>query len=136
MTQRELPRRNPGKGALILILCAIILLAATRLELGTVEDLPLWLIAVALAGALVVYYWVYRGFRLLIGSGIGVSLLLTLVAFPILIGMASPLLPEIEGARDMIASLSKGDDDDGTYFSGVTAKNTSAAELDDLLEEW
>ncbi|WP_428407259.1 hypothetical protein [Hyphococcus sp.] len=142
------PSRNPGKGFLIVIVCAFIALGSVALGARMIEEPPLWLALIGAALGLLLYYFVYRGFRLLTGAGKWSSVALAIFGFPLILGGLLFLIGEVvsrTGLSDIpekIAGLNPGGDDGpqdsagGDYFEGLNANNTDAAELDEIIEDW
>lgn len=144
--KKSTPARNFGKGLLILATCLIISLAGVRFTAINMDDPPGWLVALGVVSPIVFYYWVYRAFRMITGAGVWGSVALTVFGFPLLFGMAlfgiGLVLSQYETCCAFVPDLVLGgeigsqDIDNGKNFSGLNANNTSAAELDDLMEDW
>ncbi len=140
--------RSPAEGLLIVFVCALVALGSTALGARLIEEPPLWL---ALGGAglgVLLYYFVYRGFRLLSGAGKWSSLALTIFGFPAILGGLLFLIGEVvsrtglSDLQDKTADLIPGGDSGaqdsagGDYFQGLHANNTDAAKLDEIIEDW
>ena len=142
--REQKPARNTGKGLSILIVCALIAMVSIKFGVQHVENPPIWLALGGFVLSIVFYYWVYRGFRLMTGAGVWVSVFLTIIGFPLLFAvllfLIGEILPLFENDGSIFADLSPGRDlssqniGNGNYFSTFNAVHPNAAELDELME--
>ncbi|PQA88287.1 hypothetical protein [Hyphococcus luteus] len=161
------PASNVGLGLAILIGSALVAMGAIAFGARNIEDPPAWLALGGAALSIAFYFGVYRGFRLLTGTGRWASVALTVFGFPALFGgllfLIAEFLPIHESRERVLADRSTGgaggiartpgayaaendtvgggeegpqDIDNGAFFSGLNADNTSAADLDELVEYW
>ncbi|MEQ8936076.1 MAG: hypothetical protein RIE56_09835 [Amphiplicatus sp.] len=135
------PRRRRLSGLLLLLACCAFLMWMMAVD-PLDGELPTWLELPIIPLGFAFLFLFYRGFRMLTGAGVFVSILaaMFLPNLPIFAGeMLRPYAQE--RWPEVVASLSgggsaEGEARPGAYFKGLSARNTSAADLDGLMEDW
>ena len=137
-------KRRPAAGLFLILACCAFLMWMMALD-PLEGELPAWLELPIIPLGFAFLFLFYRGFRLLTGAGVLVSILATVFLPNIPIYAGEKLRPYAQEAwPGIVAGLSggfelggsDGNDSAGSPFKGLNARNTSAADLDALIEEW